>query len=300
MNCECGKKVFEYMDHTLNALVYKCAETGYLYSKGKDGKVVFIKGRAKPCEFYKEVKLGESLVHVKSMEIDKNITEDCKRIQELLASNTLDRNLLVWYVINRNVEEYVSDISNKVREIDLHILKKLRRYLIVLKKYPKFSLVYEIIDLIKRYTNVTEDELSNIMKGMMDKKNGVQSIINFYNWVTNICNHIEKNGFEFVEPVFGGVFNAPMNKQPVEPTISKKGFQYSNDLTIESDEEGDNLFESDEEDIKSEEDSNEEEEMDISGSDSELDENNSESGSEEEEEEEEIEMEFETIKKLKK
>lgn len=252
MECHCGKRVFEYMNHMDNVIVRECSETGYVYSKGKDGKVTFIRGRARPCSFREIERIGGEGVVIPQRTIQRTIvasvkvSEDEKNLQQLLDSSTLDRNLLIWYILNKDLAEYAGEVARKIRTIDLQVLGQLRGLLLVLRNYPKFSLVYEIIGLLKKYTLVDESDLGYILAGMNHREKGVEYSIKFYRWVTDICEDLEKNGFDYVKPVFGGVYNA--KHVPTKPSeVIKTGFQYSTPLVLED---GADLFESDEEDRK--------------------------------------------------
>jgi hypothetical protein len=180
------------------------------------------------------------------------ISEDAKRFREILDSSTLDRNLIIWYILNRDVAMFIEDAKKKINYIDNMLIGQFKRMLLVMKSmyHSSFSIIYELFDFLKKYVGVSEEELGVSIKGMMGR-DGVRMITEFYGKMVAIGNHLEKVGFEYVPPVFGGVYNAPKVSTESQTLIQKRGLQLP-PLILEDGADND-LFESDNEDACSEE-----------------------------------------------
>lgn len=231
--CSCGVRPFEYTDHVRNVLVYECSQK--------------FKKNAKSCTFQEVLELGPKPVFEVSVSLDSMyISEDAKKFKQLLESNTLDRNMIIWYMLNKDVGQYVTEASQKIKEIDKVLLQKFRGFLLSMKTiyHSSFSIIYEIIDYLKRYVGVPETELGELMKDI-SSKNGTSRIVSFYEQLTKLLRHIEHNGFEYVPPVFGGVYNAKQ-KEPPPSIIERRGYELP-PLILEDGADND-MFESDEED----------------------------------------------------
>ena len=289
--CGCGVRVYEYTDYTKNQIVKECIQR---YTK-----------RGKSCNFYQTIQFAPPPVFEIPIHLDKlHISEDVKKFRELLDSNTLDRNMIIWYVLNKDVGIYVEDAKKKINEIDKILIGKLRGMLLVMKNayHFSFSIVHELFDFLKRYVGVSEDELGHSMSGMLSG-DGVQMITQFYQKMHEIADYLENVGFEYVPPVFGGIYNAPKQIDS-KSLIEKRGIQLP-PLILEDGIDND-LFESDEEDNKNREESEEEEsdcdeeELDVKKDYSDMDSGEEETDSGEEETDSEDSVNKKLIKKLSK